>query len=285
MEYQNQYQDAPETKYECLLFDVDDTLYSQSSGLSKQCTKNIEEYMIEKLGMEESSASELNMVLYRNYGTSMAGLKAIGYEFDNDDYHSYVHGRLPYENLKPDPVLRNLLLSMPIRKVIFSNADKVHVAKVLKKLGLEDCFEGIVNFESLNPENTSNSDDGHEPKDLLCRSGSNTEIVAGDSQLLKTPILCKPFEDAFEQAFNIANINPQKTLFFDDSTRNIETGKNMGLHTVLVGKSHRTNGADYALESIHNIREALPELFCTDHKRSKSIKYSEKVAIETSVRA
>ncbi|TXG74111.1 hypothetical protein EZV62_002690 [Acer yangbiense] len=285
MEYQNQYQDAQETKYECLLFDVDDTLYSQSSGLSKQCTKNIEEYMIEKLGMEESSASELNMVLYRNYGTSMAGLKAIGYEFDNDDYHSYVHGRLPYENLKPDPVLRNLLLSMPIRKVIFSNADKVHVAKVLKKLGLEDCFEGIVNFESLNPEKTSNSDD-HKQKDLLCRSGSNdNEIVAGDSLLSKTPILCKPFEDAFEQAFNIANINPQKTLFFDDSVRNIETGKNMGLHTVLVGKSNRTNGADYALESIHNIREALPELFCTDHKRSKSIKYSEKVAIETSVRA
>ena len=86
---------------------------------------------------------------------------------------------------------------------IFSNADKVHVAKVLKKLGLEDCFEGIVNFESLNPEKTSNSDDGHE---------NDNEIVAGDSLLLKTPILCKPFEDAFQQAFNIANINPKKTV-------------------------------------------------------------------------
>lgn len=45
------------------------------------------DYMVEKLGIEESKVSELNKVLYRSYGTSMAGLKAIGYEFNDDDYH------------------------------------------------------------------------------------------------------------------------------------------------------------------------------------------------------
>ena len=43
--------------------------------------------------------------------------------------------------------------------------------------------------------------------------------------------------------------------------RNILAGKQIGLHTVLVGKSQRVKGADHALESIHNIREALPELW------------------------
>lgn len=33
-------------------------------------------------------------------------------------FYSYVHGSLPYMMLKPDPVLRNLLLSLPIRKVV-----------------------------------------------------------------------------------------------------------------------------------------------------------------------
>lgn len=33
--------------------------------------------MIQKLGIEESGVSELNSVLYKNYGTSMAGLKVI----------------------------------------------------------------------------------------------------------------------------------------------------------------------------------------------------------------
>lgn len=31
---------------------------------------------------------------------------------------SFVHGRLPYENLKPDPVLRSLLMSLPYRKIV-----------------------------------------------------------------------------------------------------------------------------------------------------------------------
>jgi hypothetical protein len=31
---------------------------------------------------------------------------------------SFVHGRLPYQMLKPDPVLRNILLNVPVRKVV-----------------------------------------------------------------------------------------------------------------------------------------------------------------------
>ncbi|GKV08083.1 hypothetical protein SLEP1_g19765 [Rubroshorea leprosula] len=273
MGYENQHRDVPVTKYDCLVFDVDDTLYPLNSGLSKACTNNIVEFMIQKIGIEESNAAEINQVLYKNYGTSMAGLLAVGYNFDHDDYHSFVHGRLPYENLKPDPVLRNLLLSLPIRKVIFSNGDKAHVGRVLKKLGLEDCFERIITFETLNPIPSNETHDVHNHP-----SGS---------EFPDTPIVCKPFENAFEMAFKIANIDPQKTLFFDDSIRNIQTGKNMGLHTVLVGTSQKTNGADYALESIHNIREALPELWEDEEadRRSESVTYSGEISIETTVQA
>ena len=45
-------------------------------------------------------------------------MQAIGYDFDYDEYHNFVHGRLPYENLKPDPVLRTLLLGLPLRKIV-----------------------------------------------------------------------------------------------------------------------------------------------------------------------
>ncbi|OMO62036.1 hypothetical protein CCACVL1_23066 [Corchorus capsularis] len=284
MEYEKQYQHVnPAAKYECLLFDVDDTLYSLSSGLSKACTKNIEEFMVQKLGIEENKVTEINRVLYRNYGTSMAGLRAIGYNFDYDEYHSFVHGRLPYDNLKPDPVLRTLLLSLPIRKVIFSNGDKVHVGKVLKKLGLEGCFETVISFETLNPTDGSGSSTS-ESDDEISLSTKSLDAPS-QSALPETPIICKPFENAFEQAFKIANINPQKTIFFDDSIRNIQTGKEIGLHTVLVGTSHRTNGADYALESIHNIKEALPELWEAANKKSEGVMYSKKVAIQTSVMA
>jgi putative hydrolase of the HAD superfamily len=53
---------------------------------------------------------------------------------------------------------------------------------------------------------------------------------------------------------------------------------------VQVGTSLRTTGVDHALESIHNMKEAFPELWEAD-ENSKIVKYSRKVAIETSVKA
>ncbi|KAL8092237.1 uncharacterized protein C24B11.05-like [Apium graveolens] len=274
MDFEDQY--LSKSGYECLLFDVDDTLYPFSSGLSTQCTKNITAYMIQHLGMDATNASEMCLKLYKDYGTTMSGLRAIGYDFDDDHYHSLVHGRLPYQNLKPDPVLRNLLHSIPIRKVIFSNADEAHVAKVLSILGLEDCFESVICFETLNPTHKSN----------IIRDGDaiNSDEDKNDSAFLESPIICKPFKIAFEEAFKIANINPEKTLFFDDSARNLQTATCMGLHTMAVGSSKRAKGVDYALESIHNIREALPELWET-LENSEGVQYYREAAIETIVRA
>ncbi|KAF5186676.1 Haloacid dehalogenase-like hydrolase (HAD) superfamily protein [Thalictrum thalictroides] len=284
MDYENQYLNSQTSKYDCLLFDLDDTLYPLSSGIAAECRKNIEDFMIQKLGIEENKISEICILLYKAYGTTMAGLRAIGYEFDYDEYHSFVHGRLPYENLKSDHVLRGLLLNLPYRKVLFTNGDRIHAAKVLSRLGLEDCFE-IICFETLNPMKDNVSD-----KRVNIASTKPCDIIkhfsqANDaSELPESPIICKPSEAAFEEAFKIANINPKRTMFFDDSVRNIQSGKRVGLHTVLVGTSQRVQGADFALESIHNIREALPELWEAGEK-SEKVTYSGKLAIETSVEA
>ncbi|XP_010529825.1 PREDICTED: uncharacterized protein C24B11.05-like [Tarenaya hassleriana] len=279
-----EYRNRP--KYDTLLFDLDDTLYPLSSGIARECGQNIKDYMVEKLGIEKSKIPELSNLLYKNYGTTMAGLRAIGYNFDYDEYHSFVHGRLPYENIKPDPVLKSLLLSLPLRKVIFTNADKLHAARALERLGLQNCFEGVICFESLNPPNAKNVTDSHDQNSNeveifdIIRHFSDPEPNL--SALPKTPIFCKPSETAMEKALEIANIDPQRTLFFDDSVRNIQAGKRVGLHTVLVGTSQRVKGADYALESIHNIKEALPELWESAVKAGK-VRYSGKLAVETPV--
>ncbi|KAI3811578.1 hypothetical protein L1987_21304 [Smallanthus sonchifolius] len=219
--------------------------------------------------------------LYRNYGTTMAGLRAFGYDFDHDDYHSFVHGRLPYEYLKPDPALRSLLHSLPIRKVIFSNANEAHVAEVLHRLELEDCFDDVICFESLNPKNQTINPNARKSSVIGDDHDHDSECGV---VLPKSPIVCKPFENAFQQAFKIAKINPHTTLFFDDSIRNIQTSKLTGLTTVLVGSSQRKIGVDYALESIHNMREALPELWESVGK-SLDVGLSQKIAVETPVEA
>ncbi|KAJ1394420.1 HAD-like superfamily [Sesbania bispinosa] len=273
MEYEDRFrQQAQRPKYDCLLFDLDDTLYPLRSGIAKACLQNIKDYMVEKLGIEPSKI---------------------------DDF--FVHGRLPYDNLKPDPVLRNLLLSLPYRKLIFTNADKVHAVKALSRLGLEDCFEGIICFETLNPIHKSSVSDDEDDIEFVGSRSTNPTTSNGTSSsqifdiidhfaqpnpsaiLPKTPIICKPSENAIELALKIANLDPQRTLFFEDSVRNIQAGKRVGLHTVLVGTSQRVKGADYALESIHNLREAVHELWEADIK--SEVAYPGKLAVETSVTA
>ncbi|KAG8663656.1 uncharacterized protein C24B11.05 [Manihot esculenta] len=247
-------------EYECLLFDMDDTLYPLSLGLNLACRKNIEEFMLHHLHIEESQVPRMCLELYREYGTTMAGLKALGYEFDDDEFHAFAHGRLPYEKLKPDAVLRNLLLSIPQRKIIFTNADKVHAAEVLKRLGLEDCFEGVICYETLNPPvETANFKDTSD-NDAVLAGGEAKLNDLNDADRIRPLILCKPSLEAFEAAIRIANVDPKRTIFFDDSARNIASGKAAGLHTVIVGSSVLVPGADHALSSIHNIREAIPQI-------------------------
>ncbi|KAH9617814.1 hypothetical protein KSS87_000852, partial [Heliosperma pusillum] len=73
MEFETLYVQA--AKYECLLFDLDDTLYPLSSGLANGVLHNIHDYMVEKLGIKRSRVDDLSNLLYKNYGTTMAGLR------------------------------------------------------------------------------------------------------------------------------------------------------------------------------------------------------------------
>ncbi|KAL0916991.1 hypothetical protein M5K25_014547 [Dendrobium thyrsiflorum] len=237
IKFEDQYLQAKKPKYDCVLFDLDDTLYPLASGLVAHCRKNIEDYMVEKIDIEESKVSEMAILLYKNYGTTMVGLRAIGYTFNYDDYH------------------RHLLLSIPLRKVV------IHAAKVLIRLGLEDCFNGIICFETLNrtDENKFSAELAATIKtsilDKLLRPPRNFELP-------KTPILCKPSESAMIHALKIAKVDPQRT----------------------VGTSLRVNGADHALESLHNMTEALPELW-EEGDEARGARHDDKIAIEMPVSA
>lgn len=185
--------------------------------------------------------------------------QAIGYDFNYDEYHGFVHGKLPYENVKPDPVLRSLLVNLPYRKIvsgdhdlmyhvmlsgyvdwwwppflsgnaqIFTNADKIHAVKVLSRLGLEDCFEGIICFETLNPIHKNTVSDDEDDVDFIGSPKNSAPAATGGNsvifdiidhfshpnpiyQLPKTPIVCKPSEHAIERALEIADLSPQRTV-------------------------------------------------------------------------
>lgn len=92
---------------------------------------------------------------------------------------------------------------------MFTNGDKIHASRVLKRLGIEDCFEGVVCFETLN----STSPDPVPANEVeifdIMKHLAHPEPGV---ELPKSPILCKPSIDAMLHALKVASINPQTTV-------------------------------------------------------------------------
>ncbi|KAG1342510.1 hypothetical protein COCNU_05G007390 [Cocos nucifera] len=240
------------SSFDCLLIDLDDTLYSSSLGIGQACKRNIEEFLTAKCRVSAEKACSLRVELFHSYGSSLAGLIALGYDVHPDEYHSFVHGLLPYERIQPDPQLRELLRSIPQTKIMFTNSDRKHVKRVLGRLGIEEeCFDRIVCFETLN----FHLFDKKEEPSTLPWPPATPEVIL------------KPSIDAVETAVRLAGFDPCRTLFLDDSERNIASGKAVGLRTALVGKRVKTKAADYSLESIMNLSQAIPEIWGEKEKK------------------
>ncbi|KAK9161119.1 hypothetical protein Syun_007460 [Stephania yunnanensis] len=193
------------------------------------------EFLVLKCGFAEDKASDVRERLYLTYGTTLAGLKALGFEVNDNEYHDFV---LPIELIQEDPNLRSLLQSIKQRKLLFTDSRLRMAVKILQKLGVEDCFQDIICFETMNQ---------HPPETSL--SGEMLDVVT------------KPSIEAMNIAIDVAGVDPHCTLFLDDEEDNVSAGKAVGFRTVLVGKRVKSNEADFVVERLVELRQAVPEIW------------------------
>jgi len=181
-----------------LFFDLDDTLYPKTSGLWDAIRKRLDTYMIEQMHFPADEIAALREYLFTTYGTTLRGLQTL-YQVDTQDYLAYVHD-VPLRNfIQPDPRVRDALLALPQRKLIFTNADSNHARRVLDVLELSDCFDQIVDINAINP-------------------------------------FCKPMKEAFQIALQYAaEQDASAGVVIDDLPRNLETARQLGFYTVRFG--------------------------------------------------
>jgi putative hydrolase of the HAD superfamily len=212
-------------RYTTLLFDLDDTLYDSGNGLWEAIRQRMSQYMIERIGLPAEDVPVLRAMYYKKYGTTLRGLQR-HFQVDSDDYLAYVHD-LPLERyLKPATDLRSLLISLPQRRWIFTNADAGHARRVLSTLALEDCFDGIIDVRAIQ-------------------------------------FACKPEPIAYQRALELAgNPPPTQCIMLDDSPSNLDGARRMKITTVLVGKNGSPHpSVDYTVSSLLDLPQALPELW------------------------
>lgn len=212
-------------RYTTLFFDLDDTLYASDNGLWEAIRVRMGDFMAERLGLPPGEIPALRRKYYETYGTTLRGLQR-HHQVDAEEYLAYVHD-LPLETfLKPAPELRALLLSLPQRKWIFTNADADHAHRVLAVMGLQDCFDGIIDVRAVR----------------FC---------------------CKPEAEAFRQALNLAGeSDPRRCVLIDDSPRNLAGAQELGFTTVLVGPNGMPGpAASLTLPDLLALPQVMPELW------------------------
>ena len=129
------------------------------------------------------------------YGTSLSGLMAV-HGMDPAEFLDYVHD-VDLSALQPDPILKQKIHALPGRKFIYTNGSKKHAYNVASHLDLFELFDASFGIE----------DADYVPKPK------------------RSPYI--KFCDQF-------NIDPNKAIFFEDSARNLEVPKFMGMSTVLI---------------------------------------------------
>ncbi len=213
--------------FKSLYFDLDDTLYPANSGLWAAIRERMNAYMQRMIDLPIADIIRLRQGYLETYGTTLRGLQA-HFDVDKDEYLAFVHD-LPLEKfIHPDPGLRTLLLSLPQRRWVFTNADNNHANRVLKILELDDCFNGIIDIRAIN-------------------------------------FACKPDKIAYHRALKIAgDDDPALCVIFDDALRNLAPAREIGFYTILVGKDGTEPSVNQAITSLHELKHCLPELWDKD---------------------
>jgi putative hydrolase of the HAD superfamily len=210
--------------FSTLFFDLDATLYPASNGLWDQIRYRIYQFMEEEIGIPEEEIPATRDHYWKTYGTTLEGLR-IHHQVKAEDYLQYVHDLPLKDYLEPDPKLYQLLHSLPQDLWVFTNADTKHAERVLSEMGIFDLFMGIVDLFALD-------------------------------------FVVKPNPLAYHRALQIAGeVDPTRCVLFDDMLPNLLTAKDLGFFTTLVGQNGHTNQVDIQLESIHEIKEKMPQLW------------------------
>ena len=205
-----------------ILFDLDNTLYPLSVGLTKAIDERMTAYVQRHKSVSVEEALTLRQEYMANHGSTLRGLQMTG-AVDADDYMRDVHDVVYESYLALDEALdRELGALANVRKAIFTNAPLEHAERVLRLLGIERHFEQVFDIRFM-------------------------EYRA------------KPDPFAYERALSALQADPARTLLVEDTARNLPPAHTLGLTTIFIGDAPVPN-ADYTVTSILEALEVVKGL-------------------------
>ncbi len=177
------------------IFDLDDTLYPPSTEFMTLVEGRMTEFVMRQTGLPRDEARALQKRYLTEHGTTLAGLMA-NHGVDPHAFVDEVHD-VSLDRLQPDPELREGLLRLPGRRLVFTNGSAKHAERVLGALGLDDLFEDVFHLQTAN-------------------------------------WVPKPQPQTYRAMMHAHRVRPTSAALFEDSLRNLKPAHDLGMTTVLV---------------------------------------------------
>ena len=136
--------DLKKVKY--LILDMDGCVYHPKylKTLFAQVSARMTEFIALKLGIDKIKAKKIQSDYFYTHDTSLNGL-LINHpdKINAHEFLKFVH-TINYDCLEKDVELRKELLKLDVKAYCATNGSKEHAMNCMKKIGIDDLFEGKV---------------------------------------------------------------------------------------------------------------------------------------------
>lgn len=130
------------------IFDLDNTLHNASLHVFPHINRNMTQYLMTHLDLDEPAACELRRHYWQRYGATLHGL----IRHHGTDPRHFLHQTHQLPHMETMVIrtrgLRHALRRLPGRKVVFTNAPMAYAERVLRLLGIHSLFETVFSIES-----------------------------------------------------------------------------------------------------------------------------------------
>ena len=154
-----------------------------------------------KYSLDIDQAKKIQKEYYLKYGLTLRGL-IVEKKLEPEEFLDYVHD-VEHPELKKNDQLISKIRILEGKKIIFTNATLKHAKKILKILELEHDFDQIIDIKDLE------------------------YIPKPDKRSYKKLLEC----------LNLHKENLDKTIFFEDTVKNLIPAKELGITTVWMKNS------------------------------------------------
>jgi len=210
------------------IFDLDNTMYDINLGLFKKISNRITDFIMSKYSLDIDQAKKIQKEYYLKYGLTLRGL-IVEKKLEPEEFLDYVHDVEHPELEKNDQLISKIRL-LEGKKIIFTNATSNHAKKILKILELEQDFDQIIDIKDL-------------------------EYIP------------KPDKRSYKKLLECLNLNKEnldKTIFFEDTVKNLIPAKELGITTVWMKNSinekdfiKNCNFIDYSFNNLNEFLDTI----------------------------